>query len=344
MEDTAKKIVTAAAITAGTLTVANKLDEQFFFKKDMNVIQGLGSFALTMKKREIFGWTIADGIETACDTFGNKKAIVFNHQEQYTFKNWDQKANQIARWAQKVGIKKGEVVALVMENRPEFMFFWSGLSKIGAVGALINYNLRGDALLHCISVANCTKVVFGYECSDQINSAVDKMKELGYQLYCQHGFADQDKNDVLVPGSIRVDQEWNNEDISRLPKNLRDGVKYTDAALYIYTSGTTGLPKAAIVRHAKLDGAGTTFPLQFGIKSSDVIYNSGLPLYHSAATNIGIGVVLKIGATLVIRKKFSASKFWSEVNEFNCTVIQYIGELCRYLLATPPSPVDKTHR
>ena len=75
--------------------------------------------------------------------------------------------------------------------------------------------------------------------------------------------------------------------------------------------------------------------MQFGIRHEDRIYNSGLPLYHSAANNVGGGVCLNTGATLVLRKKFSASMFWKEVGQYNCTVVQYIGELCRYLLATP---------
>ena len=288
-------------------------------------------FAASMKYNELTGWTAADGLEQAAVKFGKKEAIVFDDQV-YSFNDWNAKANQVARWAQKVGIKKGDVVAIYMENRPEYMFAWTGLAKIGAVGALINTNLRNKPFLHCLGVANAKHVLFGAELSEGIEGVLDKISDK--ELHVQGGSASFARS---------VDEDWNSGSKSNLPPSVRSGVGYEDACMYIYTSGTTGLPKAAIVKHAKLNGAGAAFSLQFGITGKDRIYNSGLPLYHSAANNIGGGVCLHTGATLVLRKKFSASRFWDEVANYNCTVVQYIGELCRYLLATPPGPSDKNH-
>ncbi len=338
---------TLAVATFGagaSLVAAKMLDERFYFRKDMRIIMGLGSFAIVMKQREIFGWTIADGLEAAAINFKDKSAIEFD-DAKYTFIDWNNKANQVARWALSVGVKRGDVIALIMENRPEHMFIWSGLSKIGAVAALINYNLRDKALLHCIAVASCKRIIFGSECADQVMGVASEMDKLGYELFVQ-GPVSNELNATLqakLPKAVHIDGSLSSQSREQVSRQYREGVKYTDAAMYIYTSGTTGLPKAAVVRHAKLDGAGTTFPLQFKIRFEDRIYNSGLPLYHSAANNVGGGICLKMGATLVLRKKFSASKFWDEVRQFNCTVIQYIGELCRYLLATPKSPSDKRH-
>ncbi|KAH9258693.1 hypothetical protein BASA81_003195 [Batrachochytrium salamandrivorans] len=293
---------------------------------------GFAVFAAKMKYHELTNWTAADGLEDAAAQWPAKEAIVFD-DVTYTFADWNNKANQVARWATSIGLKRGDVVALMMENRPECLFLWTGLAKIGAVAALINNNLRAKPLLHCIKVCNAKAVLFGVECAQAVSQVKTDLP--GLNFYVQGGSAE---------GAVLVDEAWRTASVGPVSKSLRAGTTYNDACMYIFTSGTTGLPKAAIVKHAKLDGAGNAFAIQFGITHQDRIYNSGLPLYHSAANNIGGGVCLNLGCTLVLRKKFSASNFWKEVAFFRCTVVQYIGELCRYLLASPPSQYDKQHQ
>lgn len=100
---------------------------------------------------EFTNWTAADGLEAAANKWPAKEAIVFD-DVSYTFADWNAKANQVARWAKSIGLKKGDVIAVMMENKPECLFMWTGLAKIGAVAALINNNLRGKPLMHCIKV------------------------------------------------------------------------------------------------------------------------------------------------------------------------------------------------
>jgi acyl-CoA synthetase (AMP-forming)/AMP-acid ligase II len=323
-------------MATGIAAVATKyLDEQYFFVKDTTLLLGFTAFALKMKYHEFTNWTAADGLESAAEKWPGKEAIVFDEGVTYTFNEWNAKANQVARWAQSIGIKRGDIVAVMMENKPECLFTWTGLAKVGAVAALINNNLRGKPLLHCIKVCNAKALLFGVECYQAVKQI---RTELTIPLYVQG--VEVCSEDSTINS---VDNAWKELSSAPVPKSLRAGTTYNDACMYIFTSGTTGLPKAAIVKHAKLDGAGTAFSLQFGIRHEDRIYNSGLPLYHSAANNVGGGVCLTTGATLVLRRKFSASMFWKEVAQFECTVVQYIGELCRYLLATPVSPYDKRH-
>lgn len=85
------------------------------------------------------------------------------------------------------------------------------------------------------------------------------------------------------------------------------------------------------------------FSVLYSLRADDRIYCC-LPLYHSAGGIVGLGCALYRECTLVFRKKFSASLFWKDITEYNCTVFQYIGELCRYLLAQPPTPYDKAHK
>lgn len=116
-----------------------------------------------------------------------------------------------------------------------------------------------------------------------------------------------------------------------------------DRLFYIYTSGTTGLPKAAIVVHSRYYRIAAFGYFAFRMRSDDIVYDC-LPLYHSAGNIIGVGQCLIHGLTVVVKKKFSASRFWEDCMKYNCTVVQYIGEICRYLLSQPVRPAEKQHK
>jgi fatty-acyl-CoA synthase len=116
-----------------------------------------------------------------------------------------------------------------------------------------------------------------------------------------------------------------------------------DRALYIYTSGTTGLPKAANVSHARVLQWSCWFAGMMGARPTDRMYNC-LPMYHSIGGVLVPGALLVSGGTVVIREKFSASQFWSDIIRWDCTMFQYIGELCRYLLNATPSSDETNHR
>ena len=116
-----------------------------------------------------------------------------------------------------------------------------------------------------------------------------------------------------------------------------------DRALYIYTSGTTGLPKAANISHARLMQWSHWFAGLMDTDASDRLYNC-LPMYHSVGGVLATGAVLADGGSVVLRESFSASQFWNDVVRWDCTLFQYIGELCRYLLHTAPNPLETQHR
>jgi fatty-acyl-CoA synthase len=120
-------------------------------------------------------------------------------------------------------------------------------------------------------------------------------------------------------------------------------VTIEDRALYIYTSGTTGLPKAANVSHARVMQWSHWFAGMMNVQPSDRMYNC-LPMYHSVGGVVAMGATLTGGGSVVLVEKFSASHFWSDVKRWDCTLLQYIGELCRYLLNAEPSAEANGHR
>uniref|UniRef100_A0A3P9AM99 Very long-chain fatty acid transport protein n=1 Tax=Esox lucius TaxID=8010 RepID=A0A3P9AM99_ESOLU len=258
----------------------------------------------------------------------NKPALIYDATgETWTFTQLDLLSNSVAQWALAQGWSPGDVVALFMESRPLQVALWLGLAKVGVEAALINFNLRRDALLHCVGVSASRGIVFGAELADgQWDSITGTFVVLG--KYSLTSLAAQNLDPILAVAS---------------PLPPPPCITPKDRLFYIYTSGTTGLPKAAIVVHSRYYRIAAFGYHAFRMRQDDIIYDC-LPLYHSAGNIMGVGQCLINGLTVVVKKKFSASRFWEDCIRHNCTVVQYIGEICRYLLSQPVRPSEKGHR
>jgi acyl-CoA synthetase (AMP-forming)/AMP-acid ligase II len=234
------------------------------------------------------------------------------------------------------GLQRGDTVALFMENRPEFVISWLGMTKIGVKVAMINTSIKEKGLVHCIKISGCKMVLFGAELGDVVRDVYPTLQaEIpNVKLFSKEGTVDFcPSTDPLVTG----------QKSERPPASLTAGIRMSDVFGFIYTSGTTGLPKAAVILHQKIFSFGGLMGRAFAVQESDVVYTV-LPLFHSAGGGLGIGMMMYRGCTVVLRKKFTAKKFFEDCAKHNITVVQYIGELCRYLLATPPSEFDKKHK
>jgi fatty-acyl-CoA synthase len=141
----------------------------------------------------------------------------------------------------------------------------------------------------------------------------------------------------------RIDHEIGQYSGEMLSRQERRPPTIDDRALYIYTSGTTGFPKAANISHGRLMQWSHWFAGMMDTRSTDRMY-SCLPMYHASGGVQAPGAVLVSGGSVVIQDRFSAAQFWSEVKRWDCTLFQYIGELCRYLLHSQPSAHETEHR
>lgn len=113
--------------------------------------------------------------------------------------------------------------------------------------------------------------------------------------------------------------------------------------LYVFTSGTTGVPKPALIKQSRVFGPPVMLFKMCDIRDSDIVYVT-LPIYHANGGVVGIGSAVLCGATVVLKKKFSASNFWKDCIKHNCTLFFYIGEVCRFLVNQPASPLDRQHK
>lgn len=300
--------------------------------RDLTLIRVFIYLELAIRKWKRSGVVIADIFAEVVAKHPDKKAFVSaDTGEALTFKEAEDLANKVANIFHDAGYRKGDIVAIIMENRIEYVPIWIGLSKIGVVSSLINFNLRGDSLKHCLTISNSKAVIFSAELTGLLSDIKD---ELNMEFFCLNG-DNVDMADVKYLGGMLTEAS------SLTPPRPAD-LSLSDELLHIYTSGTTGLPKAAVIRGFRAlymcGGVGSGC----GMVPEDVIYNA-LPLYHS---NGGLGLagnVMRIGTTLVVRKKFSASRYFEDCCKNNVTVINYIGETCRYLLATAGNEFDKKH-
>jgi fatty-acyl-CoA synthase len=276
--------------------------------------------------------TVADIIERWARQTPAATAVLFE-DKRYTYAEYDGAANRYARWAQAQGLKKGDVVALLMENRPEYLFAWAGLIKIGAVAALINTNLKEKALAHSLAVAEARHLILGAELADNFATCLDELS-VPIKVWTTGG---------SVQGTENLDAALAAQSPASLPAGTRTGMTAGDKCFYIYTSGTTGLPKAANMSHLRIQTMMHSFAAAMKSTARDRMYVV-LPLYHSAGGVCALGSALTSGGSVVIRRKFSATNFWDDCVKYRATQFQYIGELCRYLLNTPPHKLERKHK
>ena len=271
-------------------------------------------------------------IEELAAQWGDAPSLL-SDRECLTYRALAARVNQYARWALDAGIAKGEVVCLLMSNRPEYMAIWLGITSVGGVVSLLNTNLPGPSLAHCINVVLPKHIIVAAEFSDQWSATLPNLS-VAPAIWMHGGEHDS---------FTRIDLEIERTSGALLSKAERRPPTIEDRALYIYTSGTTGLPKAAKVSHARIMQWSHWFAGMMNAQPTDRMYNC-LPMYHSVGGVLAPGAILVAGGALVVREQFSAKQFWNDITHWDCTIFQYIGELCRYLLHTPPSANETAHR
>jgi len=251
--------------------------------------------------------------------------------ERFTFAELADRARRFACWAAGEGLGRGDVVALMMPNRPEYLAVWLGLSRVGVTTALINTQLRGASLVHCLKAAGARTIIVDAVLETSLAPVLKLLDRASPWL---HGDGRSEWP--------RIDTAVEAYEAAALGALGPPTVTLADRALLIYTSGSTGLPKAANVSHHRVMSWASWFAGLMDIEPTDRLYDC-LPLCHSAGGVAAAGAALSAGAAVVVAEKFSAKAFWDDVQRWDCTLFQYIGELCRYLVAAPPHPKERAH-
>ncbi|MFI8384333.1 long-chain-acyl-CoA synthetase [Pseudomonas sp. NPDC079086] len=281
--------------------------------------------------------SLASCIEEAARDNPHGVALI-QGDEQLTYAEFDRWANQLAHYLRAHGLRQGDSVALMFENRFELLAGVVACAKLGAVSALINSSQRGRVLAHSISLASPRMVLVGEELLDAFTEIA---AEVALPADACHYFADRPT--WRDPGEAPAGWQHPAAALHDYPVDaalLERAVRADDPCFYIYTSGTTGLPKAVVFNHGRfMKGYGAFGFAAVRLGREDRMYVS-LPFYHGTAMVVCWGSVLAGQAALIMVRKFSASRFWDEVERHRATAFGYVGELCRYLLDQPARPSD----
>jgi fatty-acyl-CoA synthase len=271
---------------------------------------------------------LLDAVGDIAQIHGDAPALIGEH-DTLTYRALVERSRRYARWALGQKLGKGQTVCLVMPNRPDYMAAWLGITAVGGVVSFVNTQLRGPSLTHCIDIVAPAHAIVAAECVEQFRSA---------QLTARPKIWSYGGSDYLP-----IDRELERFSSSPLTDAERRATSIADRALTIYTSGTTGLPKAANVSHRRIMQWSLWFAGLMDIGPDDRMYDC-LPMYHSVGGVVATGALLVRGGSVVVREKFSVSQFWDDIADWNCTLFQYIGELCRYLVNAPAHPRERAHR
>jgi len=273
-----------------------------------------------------------DDFEAAVDHWRDRPAISCDGRN-LTYGELDALANRYAHWAEHAGLRRGETVALFMPNRLEYVAIWMGLAKVGVITALINNQLVGEALAHCLEISGAAHCLVDEETWPAFEGVRRQLKHPMQEWTLGEAHGEQHALNQALRGCSQL----------RPDRSRREGLTASDTALLIYTSGTTGLPKAARITHMRAQLYMRGFAGATNALPDDRIYVA-LPFYHATGGLCAVGAALLNGGSLAVRRRFSASSFWSEIVEEGCTMFVYIGELCRYLANHPPSDDEHRHK
>jgi len=260
-------------------------------------------------------------------------------QTDLTWAQFNAAANRHAHHFTSLGIGKGDVVAVVLENRAELLVIYSALAKIGAVSALINTNLRLDSLRHCLALNPARAFVIGEEMLGPFQEVLPDLAPGEEQTL----FFVPDRGKTPTPaGFVDLVAAAASCPCDNPPTTAT--VTPSDPIAYVFTSGTTGgMPKAAVIPHGRLvKSRYLNGRVVLDIKPGDTLFVP-LPFFHTNAIALSWPAVFAGGAAVAIQRKFSASRFLDDVRRFDATIWCYVGELCRYLVKQPPRPDDRDH-
>ncbi|KAI7832844.1 putative bifunctional fatty acid transporter/acyl-CoA synthetase FAT1 [Gamsiella multidivaricata] len=338
---------------AAALATGYYVNDKYQLTKDLTFVRGAfrarKKYEACIKDQDC---SLYNRFEEQCQIRPFAIALAFEGAS-YTWRDLELASNRMAHWFVSKGVQSSDRVAMMMHNSPLFLIVWLALLKMAAIPAFINNQITGPVLLHSLKVTSANLLVFDYELAPVVEECLEDIKGLGYNVYTvtpkQHilgqfygHLSEAARQKIEIPTFFDY-AEWGHLSTEGFPKSVRKHVEMKDPAALIFTSGTTGFPKAAVMDHGRCTVASVSWSMFGEITADSKVYVT-LPLYHSAGSIVGVGQSWTSGSTIVLARKFSVTNFWKDCIAYDVTHFQYIGELCRYLLNAPESPLDKKHK
>ena len=292
--------------------------------------------ALSIKPHDQFSLGLV--LESNAIKYKDNTAFLYEDQK-FTHYTFNEKVNQYANYFLSIGIQKDEVVVVFMENRMEMVFMIAAMAKIGGIASLVNPNLRLSPLIHSIQVHKDSTFVIG----EELIAAFEEIKpELELKKDSKFYWVKDDGKTSCPAGYLDLNRAV--QTVSKENPSITRKIVASQHYANVFTSGTTGMPRASIQRHKRWLTTYYWFgKVNMNLNKNDVMYVP-IPFYHTNALIVAWPSAAAGGAAIAIRRKFSTSNFWKDVEKFGVTAFIYIGEVCRYLYNAPSSDLERKHK
>ncbi|KAJ4194771.1 hypothetical protein NW759_016487 [Fusarium solani] len=316
----------AAALYAGGMY----LNAKFNICDDLSALSSMRKasryFARAEKENRLSVWYIADA---AFKRHAQRRAI-WTRQESLSFQACHLRIIQFANWLLVKGVGPDDCFAMYMKNSVDFILLWFAAACIGAYPAFLNYNLEGDSLLRCLKICEPKLLLVSpdEDCVERTQRDGDAIRDMEIETIVMDAVT---KNEVSSMPSVVPDESY------------RDHVTGETPVVLIYTSGTTGMPKACPLTHRQILMSGAHLEPPHGSIPGQHYWYNPMPMYHGTGGITSFGVLLS-GVGIALAPKFSVSQFWTDIYESGATHFIYVGETARYLVNSPPHPLERQHK
>lgn len=283
-----------------------------------------------MSENPVYDRVIHKVLERQAEKYGNR-TFLYSEGKTFGYEDFNHISSQIACGIQDAGIKKGDKIAIILPNCPEYPFLWFGLSKIGTVEVPLNTAHKGDLLKYMLTKSDVRMLVMDSQYFDRVQPVLGDVPGIESVLVLDKtgkGLSDLDK--PVIPWEKIIDNNGQYKPVE---------VKWSDPYGIMFTSGTTGPSKGALMpqNYALFMGEILIDAVEYG--EEDCLYNA-LPFFHGNAQVLSFMPALMSGAKTVLAERFSASRFWEEVKRYQCTEFNYIGGILPILYKADPKPDD----
>jgi crotonobetaine/carnitine-CoA ligase len=285
-------------------------------------------------------WTLPKVLKNQADSIPDKDFLQFSYEKALTFSQVNKQANKIADSLKKLGINKTDKVSVYMPNSLEICLAWFGILKNGSVMVPINTAYVMDFLQYIIESSDSKIIIIAEEYLERLANIQDRIPKIEKVIV----WTRDKKDDFESSGYNKTEAvSWNKflSDGSEVEPSVE--VTHLDHARLMYTSGTTGKSKGVVRPCAADYSSAQNYSSIMDLTNDDTVFTC-LPLFHSNAMVMGVYPAMISGCKVVVEEKYSASKFWKWMKDFEITKFNLVGVMSYFMWNAPVVPEEKEHK
>ena len=251
-----------------------------------------------------------------------EKVFLFSESDgrRFTYREFDAAVNRAANMLSARGVGRGDVVSLLLPNSAEYVIAYFACFKTGALAGPVNSLLKPEEMSYVVGNSEAKALLYDSQFAEQVSEIRGGLKAL--------------REVIVFDDEAKATKDFKGE-----PGGWRETTLASDdEAIIIYTSGTTGKPKGCLLTHGNLLANARQISEWLGFTEDDRLLTI-MPLFHMNAVSVTTASALYAGGSTVVSPRFSASRFWQIVSDYQITSFGSVATMLSMLLATYPEGV-----